>query len=110
MLEITSDTITKLRDQECSTSQWPVRSRTSVVERDVVDNEMYLQDMEINRNWEIPRERLKIAEEKLGEGEFGVVKKGIYLRKDGKELSVAVKMLKGLVKSVKDASKILSYN
>lgn len=104
MLEITSDTITKLRDQELSTRQPSVRSRTSVVEDEVVDNEMYLQDMEINRNWEIPRERLKITEEKLGEGEFGVVRKGIYLRKDGKELPVAVKMLKGLIKSVKDAS------
>ena len=56
---------------------------------------MYLKTMALDRNWEVPRERLVITEEKLGGGEFGIVNKGIYLRKDGSELPVAVKGLKG---------------
>lgn len=56
---------------------------------------MYLQGMAVDRNWEIPRGRLVITEEKLGGGEFGIVNKGIYLRTDGNELPVAVKRLKG---------------
>ena len=48
-----------------------------------------------NRNWEIPRNRLVITEEKLGVGEFGIVTKGVYLRTDGNKLPVAVKRLKG---------------
>lgn len=99
MLEITDDIITQLREQQFSTRQ-PVRS--SMVEHEVVDNETYLKATDINRNWEILRERLQITEEKLGEGEFGVVKKGFYLRKDGMKLPVAVKMLKGLIQSVKE--------
>lgn len=51
--------------------------------------------MAIDRNWEIPRDRLVVTEEKLGGGEFGIVNKGIYLRTDGNELPVAVKKLKG---------------
>ena len=68
----------------------------SPAEGEVVDNYTYLKEMGINRNWEIPRERLRITQQILGGGEFGVVKKGIYLRRDGQELPVAVKMLKGL--------------
>ena len=56
---------------------------------------MYLQTMTLDRDWEVPRERLDITKEKLGGGEFGIVNKGIYLRKDGSELPVAVKGLKG---------------
>ena len=48
-------------------------------------------------NWEIPRERLVITEEKLGGGAFGFVHKGVYSRTDGIEVSVAVKRLKGLL-------------
>ena len=48
-----------------------------------------------NREWEIPRNRLVITEEKLGGGEFGIVTKGVYLRTDGNKLPVAVKRLKG---------------
>lgn len=62
----------------------------------MVDDYTYLREIVINRNWEIPRERLEITEESLGGGEFGVVKKGIYLRRNGQKLPVAVKMLKGL--------------
>lgn len=56
---------------------------------------MYLQGMTIDRNWEIPQDRLLLTEERLGGGEFGIVTKGIYLRTDGNELPVAVKRLKG---------------
>lgn len=65
--------------------------------QDVIDNEFYLQTMVTDgRNWEIPRNRIIITEEKLGGGEFGIVTKGVYLRSDGNELPVAVKRLKGL--------------
>ncbi|XP_078348199.1 fibroblast growth factor receptor 4-like [Oculina patagonica] len=63
-------------------------------EDEVIDNEKYLQGMAVDRNWEIPRERLVITDEKLGVGEFGTVNKGIYLRTDGNKLPVAVKRLK----------------
>ena len=95
MLDIMTDATTQLRNQEISARQLDGRT-SSQVEDEVVDNETYLKEMEIDRNWEIPRERLEITEEKLGGGEFGVVKKGIYSRRDETELPVAVKMLKGL--------------
>ena len=65
-------------------------------ENEVIDNETYLQDMAVDRNWEISRKRLTVSNEKLGGGEFGIVNKGVYLRTDGNELPVAVKRLKGL--------------
>lgn len=51
--------------------------------------------MGFERNWEIFWERLEIIEMEFGGGEFGVVWKGIYLRRDGNELFVVVKMLRG---------------
>jgi len=39
---------------------------------------------------------MEITREKLGRGEFGLVYKGFYLRRDGRKLPVAVKTLKGL--------------
>ena len=66
-------------------------------QEEAIDNELYLQGMDTeNRNWEIPRNRLVITEEKLGGGEFGIVTKGVYLRTDRNKLPVAVKRLKGL--------------
>lgn len=56
-----------------------------------------MDQMEIDRSWEIPRERLEILETELGGGEFGVVIKGNYLRGDGNKLPVAVKMLRGQI-------------
>ena len=61
-----------------------------------VDNEMYLIEMEIDRNWQIPREKLELAGEKLGTGEFGIVHKGFYLRQHDSKLPVAVKTPRGL--------------
>ena len=97
MMEITPDIMNQLRDHS---QQIPIEAPAEVPnsgaeEVVVVDNETYLDQMEIDRNWEIPRERLEILETKLGGGEFGVVKKGNYLRGDGNKLPVAVKMLKG---------------
>jgi hypothetical protein len=51
--------------------------------------------MGIDRNWEIPRDRLRLTNHRLGAGCFGKVDKGVYTRKDDKELFVAVKTLKG---------------
>jgi len=63
----------------------------------VVDNETYLKEMGIDRNWQIPREKLEITREKLGRGEFGIVYKGFYSRRDGGILPVAVKTLRGVL-------------
>ncbi|KAJ7373612.1 hypothetical protein OS493_011217 [Desmophyllum pertusum] len=98
-LQITNnkDTINKLRNSHpivCDNTQDDAAQSTAD-ENDVVNNEMYLQGMAVDRNWEIPRDRLTITEEKLGGGEFGIVNKGLYLRTDGNELPVAVKRLKG---------------
>mgnify|MGYP001796083267 CR=1 FL=1 len=60
-----------------------------------LNDEMYLKLLGVDRNWELDPQRLVITNEKLGGGEFGVVKKGIYTRKDGKDMIVAVKQLKG---------------
>ena len=97
MLEITPEIMNQLRDHSEGN---PIETQVEVPnswadEVAVVDNETYLDQMEIDRNWEIPRERLEILETKLGGGQFGVVKKGNYLRRDGNKLPVAVKMLKG---------------
>ncbi|XP_022777655.1 uncharacterized protein LOC111319090, partial [Stylophora pistillata] len=97
MLEITPEIMNQLRDHSEGN---PIETQVEVPnswadEVAVVDNETYLDQMEIDRNWEIPRERLEILETELGGGEFGVVKKGNYLRGDANKLPVAVKMLKG---------------
>ena len=64
-------------------------------ENEDVDNETYLKEMETDRNWQIPREKLEITGETLGTGEFGIVQKGFYLRRDDSKLPVAVKTLRG---------------
>ena len=98
---VSSETINQLRNTRSSLSQSSSDSAQSTTEENqVVDHEMYLQTMTLDRDWEVPRERLVITEEKLGGGEFGIVNKGIYLRKDGSELPVAVKGLKGLCRSL----------
>ena len=53
--------------------------------------------MGIPRDWEIPRGRLTICPTVVGEGEFGMVKRGFYESRDGRKLMVAVKLLKGTV-------------
>ncbi|KAK3703285.1 hypothetical protein QZH41_019312 [Actinostola sp. cb2023] len=61
---------------------------------ELLDDLVYLRLMGFNRNWELPRDRLEVTNEKLGSGCFGNVYTGLYTRKDGKEMVVAVKMLK----------------
>ncbi|XP_058965898.2 fibroblast growth factor receptor 4 [Pocillopora verrucosa] len=91
----TNDTINQLRNsQSALTNDGQHTDPSTTGENEVVENEIYLQLMAVDRNWEIPRDRLTISEEKLGRGEFGEVKKGVYLRTDGNELPVAVKILK----------------
>ena len=92
----TNDTINQLRNSRSALTDDGEHTVPSTIdENEVVGNEIYLQLMAVDRNWEIPRDRLTISEEKLGKGEFGEVKKGVYLRTDGNELPVAVKILKG---------------
>lgn len=110
-LQIRKDTvnINQLRNSQSSSSQSSGSQSSSSVNsiqdgtlsttdgHEVIDSELYLQGMAVHdRNWEIPRNRLVITDEKLGGGEFGIVNKGVYLRTDGHELPVAVKRLKGL--------------
>lgn len=93
---VSSETINQLRNSRSSSSQNTADDAQSTTEENqVLDHEMYLQTMALDRDWEVPRERLVITEEKLGGGEFGIINKGIYSRKDGSELPVAVKGLKG---------------
>ena len=96
-IENGKDKIKQLRNSRPSASDnGEDGSRSVTNENEVIDNETYLRDMAVDRNWEISRDRLKISNEKLGGGEFGIVNKGVYLRTDGNELPVAVKSLKGL--------------
>ncbi|XP_067042726.1 fibroblast growth factor receptor 4-like isoform X2 [Acropora muricata] len=92
------DLITQLRLNQSSISSTNSSQEGTVTtsdEQETIDNEQYLQIMDTNnRNWEIPRHRIIITQEKLGGGQFGVVKKGIYSRSDGHKLPVAVKQLK----------------
>ena len=93
------DIITQLRLSQASitsTNSSQEGTETTTDEQENIDNEQYLQIMDTNnRNWEIPRDRIIITQEKLGGGQFGVVNKGIYSRSDGHQLPVAVKQLKG---------------
>ena len=96
LLDITQDTLAHLVDQQTAASGSQEPSQSTEHDDEVLDNEKYLEEMGIGRNWQIPRERLEILQEKLGTGEFGVVCKGFYLRLDGSKLPVAVKTLRGL--------------
>ena len=105
-LQVTKDMdiINQLRNSQSSVNASSSQDGTqSIMEgQEIIDNEFYLQGMAaVDRNWEIPRNRLIISTEKLGGGEFGIVNKGVYIRTDGHELPVAVKRLKGLFFSVK---------
>lgn len=88
------DIIPQLRlIQAINTSTNSSQERTVSTTR---DNERYVQIMRHtnNRNWEIPRDRIIIPQEKLGGEDFGVENKGIYLRSDRHQLPVAVKQVK----------------
>ncbi|KAJ7371369.1 hypothetical protein OS493_025831 [Desmophyllum pertusum] len=95
MLDIMTDTTTQLRNQEISARQLDGRT-SSQVEDEVVDNETYLKEMEIDRNWEIPRERLKITEEKLGVESLESLKKESIRGGTKRNCPLPFKMLKRL--------------
>ena len=95
MLDSTGNTLTNLIPEE-SASGFQELSQFMEDDREVVDNKTYLIEMGNDRNWQIPREKLEITGDKLGEGEFGIVYKGFYLRRDDRKLPVAVKTLRGL--------------
>ncbi|KAL9955849.1 hypothetical protein ACROYT_G037236 [Oculina patagonica] len=93
LLDITRDTLAHLRDEQTGLGFREANQSTRDV-NEVANDETYLKEMGIDRNWEIPREKLEITGEKLGRGEFAMVNKGFYLRRDGNKLPVAVKTLK----------------
>ena len=96
LLDIARDALAHLIDEQSAASGGEERSQSTEHDHDVSDNEKYLEEMEIDRNWQIPREKIEILGEKLGTGEFGIVCKGFYLRRDGTKLPVAIKTLRGL--------------
>ena len=55
-----------------------------------------INSQEIEQDYEIDLKRLEVHDEVLGEGEFGIVYKGLYHCKDKKVIDVAVKQLKGV--------------
>lgn len=105
-MDITQDTLAHLADEQTAASRCRELSQSTNQDHEVLDNEKYLEEMEIDRNWQIPREKLEILQEKLGTGEFGIVCKGFYLRQDGSKLPVAVKTLKGLCSIFVEAESI----
>lgn len=46
-------------------------------------------------DWEITADHLKLLDKKLGEGQFGIVKRGLLTTENGDPEDVAVKTLKG---------------
>lgn len=107
LLDITRDTLAHIVDEQTAAPgcQEPIQSAEQ--DHEVLDNEKYLEEMEIDRNLQIPREKLEILQEKLGTGEFGIVCKGFYLKRDGSKLPVAVKTLRGLCSIILDAECII---
>ncbi|KAJ7378970.1 hypothetical protein OS493_018764 [Desmophyllum pertusum] len=90
---LTEGTIAYLRDEQ---TVLEIQAEADRDENEVFDEETYLREMGIDRNWQIPRENLEITDDQLGRGEFGMVNKGFYMRRDGSKLPVAVKTLIGL--------------
>lgn len=95
-MDITRDALAHLVDDQTAASGSQEPSQSTEHDHEVFDDENYLEEMEIDRNWQIPRENVEITREKLGRGEFGIVYKGFYLRQDGCKLPVAVKTVRGL--------------
>ena len=75
-LSVLNNDVIRLRALQASTSHQQDAEQPNGDQGEVVDDYTYLREMVINRNWEIPRERLEITEENLGGGQFGVVRKG----------------------------------
>ena len=56
---------------------------------------MTLSYVAVLEDWEIAPDNLKLLDKKLGEGQFGIVRKGLLTTKKGDSEVVAVKTLKG---------------
>lgn len=61
----------------------------------VLDNPEEVSYIVLLDDWEILRENIIILEKKLGGGQFGIVKQGLYSSGKNEPELVAVKMLKG---------------
>ena len=59
------------------------------------DEQEELSYVELLKDWEISPTHLKLTDKKLGSGQFGIVKQGLYTSKNSTSEIVAVKMLKG---------------
>lgn len=67
---------------------------SDTVKKNVYSLQNILEDNE--EGWEVDSKSLKVfRDEVLGQGEFGIVYKGHYRKKDGNVIDVAVKQLKG---------------
>ena len=75
-LSVTNNDVISLKDRQESTRQQQDVEPLSSDKGEVVDDYTYLREMVINRNWEIPRERLEITEESLGEESLESSRKG----------------------------------
>ena len=75
-LSVTNNDDISLKDQQESTRQQQDFQPLSSDNDEVVDDYTNLREMVINRNWEIPRERLEITEESLGEESLESSRKG----------------------------------
>lgn len=69
----------------------PSNERLNLLQQQL-ENKLYINDV-----MEIDRDNVVLLDEVLGEGAFGLVRKGIAKLNTGKECEVAVKMLKGML-------------
>lgn len=70
MLDSTRDALAHLIDEK-NISGFQTPSQRVEDDHKVIDDETYLKEMEIDSNWQIPREKTEITREKLGRVEFG---------------------------------------
>jgi len=59
-LDITRDALAHLVDEQTAASGSQEPSQSTEHDHEVFDDENYLEEMEIDRNWQIPREKLEI--------------------------------------------------
>ena len=74
----------------------PAKPTKKTKEGTKYDENCSIYSQEIEKDYEIDLKRLEVRDEVLGEGEFGIVYKGLYYCKDNKAINVAVKQLKGM--------------
>ena len=69
-----------------------VKTSNSILESDEQEELSYVV---LLKDWEISPTHLKLTDKKLGSGQFGIVKRGLYTPKNSASEIVAVKMLTG---------------